>query len=474
MIGELPVPALPLLLIIGYPVVTVVLFELARWLDHDAPLAGRVLRQVVTVLLPAGAIWLILTALAGLPPDNLAVRAALTVLALSGLSIFLRVAQAALVTVIGSQDSSPKLLFDILRITLALVWGAVVISVVWHVNLASLFAALGVGSIVLGFALQDVAGNLVSGLALLYDHKFEIGDWIVADGKTAQVEEMDWRSVTLVTATGDRIVIANSTLSKTNLTIAARREERSWIDLPLEFGLDIPPEQVRAAVLEAGCAVQGLAEGGVSVGGITDADTVRCLVTGYGETAIRYLVQLRLRDPSALFGPRTEFFSRLWYVAQRRGLRLGVPRVLPTHAGGPDEAERLHLLTGTGLFRGDAAMLAHLAAVARYQRWREGETLQEARSAADTAIVVLSGALCADMPDGRRLERVEPGQVFVLDEMLRGAASPVSLTADADTEVLAIPAPALARALGEHPGVARDLTALLQARRQALGVRRAA
>ena len=474
MIGDLPVPMLPLALIVGYPVVTVALFELARWLGHDAPLAGRVLRQMVTVLLPAGAIWLILTALAGLPPDNLAVRAALTVLALSGLSIFLRVAQAALVAVIGSQGSSPKLLFDILRITLALVWGAVVISAVWHVNLASLFAALGVGSIVLGFALQDVAGNLISGLALLYDHKFEIGDWIMADGKTAQVEQMDWRSVTLVTATGDRIVIANSTLAKTNLTIAARREERSWIDLPLEFGLDMPPEQVRAAVLEAGHAVQGLAEGGVSVGGIADTDTVRCLVTGYGETAIRYLVQLRLRDPSAVFGPRTEFFSRLWYVAQRRGLRLGVPRVLPTHAGGPDEAERLRLLTGTGLFRGDTAMVAHLAGASRYQRWREGETLQEAGSVADTAIVVLSGAVRAGVPDGRRLERVEPGQVFVLHEMLRGAASPVTLTADADTEVLAIPAPVLARALEDHPAVARDLTALLQARRQALGVRRAA
>ena len=474
MIGDLPIPVLPLVLIVGYPVVTVVLFELARWLGDDAPLAGRVLRQIVAVLLPAGAIWLILTVLAGLPADNLAVRAALTVLALSGLSIFLRVAQAALVAVIGSQGSSPKLLFDILRITLALVWGAVVISAVWHVNLASLFAALGVGSIVLGFALQDVAGNLISGLALLYDHKFEIGDWILADGKTAQVEQMDWRSVTLVTATGDRIVIANSTLGKTNLTIAARRQERSWIDLPLEFGLDMPPEQVRAAVLEAGQAVQGLAVDGISVGGIADTDTVRCLITGYGETSVRYLVQLRLRNPSVIFGPRTEFFSRLWYVAQRHGLRLGVPRVLPTHASGPDEAERLHLLSGTGLFRGDAAMLARLAGAAGYQRWREGETLQEAKSVANTAIVVLSGAVRASALDGRRLERVEPGQVFVLHEMLRGAASPVTLTADADTEVLAIPAPVLARALEDHPAAARDLAALLQARQQAMGVRRAA
>jgi sirohydrochlorin ferrochelatase len=37
--------------------------------------------------------------------------------------------------------------------------------------------------------------------------------------------EMDWRTVTLVTAGGDRVVVANSTLAKGNLTIRPRQRE---------------------------------------------------------------------------------------------------------------------------------------------------------------------------------------------------------------------------------------------------------
>lgn len=76
-------------------------------------------------------------------------------------------------SVVADQTRAPKLLVDVLRIGLALLCGAIVVSSVWHVDLASLITALGAGSLVLAF------GNLLSGLGLLSAHKFGIGDWIV-------------------------------------------------------------------------------------------------------------------------------------------------------------------------------------------------------------------------------------------------------------------------------------------------------
>ena len=75
---------------------------------------------------------------------------------------------------------------------------------------------------------------------------------------------MDWRTVTLVTADGDRVVVANSTLAKGNLKIAARASEKASVTVPLALGVDIPPEQVRDAVIEAGRAVPNLARPGWS------------------------------------------------------------------------------------------------------------------------------------------------------------------------------------------------------------------
>ena len=73
---------------------------------------------------------------------------------------------------------APKLFQDLLRVLLVVIGAAIVLSVVWRRDLGGLVAALGVGSIVLGLALQETLGNLMSGIAMLFERPFSIGDWI--------------------------------------------------------------------------------------------------------------------------------------------------------------------------------------------------------------------------------------------------------------------------------------------------------
>ena len=148
-------PVWPLVLILGYPALTIAFLALARGLAFRAPFASGILHQVVYLLLPTGGIWLILHFLAELPADDWAVRVAETIFALSGLYMLLRVAQSLMMSLVDEQMRAPRLLLDILRIILSLVWGSVVVSRIWNVNLGSLLAAMGVGSIAL--ALTDCA-----------------------------------------------------------------------------------------------------------------------------------------------------------------------------------------------------------------------------------------------------------------------------------------------------------------------------
>jgi hypothetical protein len=67
-------PVWPLILILGYPALTIAVLALARRLALDAPFASGILHQVVYVLLPTGGIWLILRVLAELPAQDWAVR----------------------------------------------------------------------------------------------------------------------------------------------------------------------------------------------------------------------------------------------------------------------------------------------------------------------------------------------------------------------------------------------------------------
>jgi small-conductance mechanosensitive channel len=274
------------------------------------------------------------------------------------------------------------------------------------------------------------------------------------DGKAAEVVEMDWHTVTLVTAGGNRVVVANSTLAKGNLTIAARAREKAAATVPLALGVDIPPEQVRDAVMEAGRAVPNLAE----------PDGVKCFVAGIGDGTIQYNVSLSVANPGILSGPRDEFLSRFWYVAQRRGLRLDP---VPT----PDAAARLHMLEEAGAFRRDPDTLRQLAHASTYRRYRRGDFLLAAGAPATDTFFVVAGQLAVMVPTGEseiRLEVVVAGQLMVLQEMLAGGFSPVRVVADQDADVLAIPARALLDAMDRSRVAARDINAVAEARRQAL------
>jgi len=70
--------------------------------------------------------------------------------------------------------------------------------------------------------------------------------------------------------------------------------------------------------------------------------------------------------------------------------------------------------------------------------------------------------------DEIRLELVGSGQLMVLQEMLAGGSSPVRVMADQDTDVLAIPAQALVDAMDRSRVIARDISAVAEARRQAI------
>ena len=451
-------PVLPLILILGYPAVAIVVLEFARRVAARAPFVCTILRQTAYVLLPTGAIWLILRFLAEQSADNWGVRMAETAFALTGLYLLLHVAQVVLVSLVEDQTRAPKLLFDIVRIGLSVICGSIMVSDIWNVNLASIFAAMGVGSIALAFALQEFLGNLLSGMALLSAHKFGIGDWIMVDGKAAEVVEMDWRTVTLITTGGERVVVANSTLAKGNLTIAARAKQKGSIVVPLALGVDVPPEQVRDAVMEAGKEMPGLA----------DPDGVQCFVTGIGqdhsEGKINYSVILSVANPGILGGPRDEFLSRFWYLAQRRALRLD-----PSPA--PDAAARQQILEQSRAFHRDPGTLPRLARESVFQRYRRGDLLLTVGVRTTEAFLVAAGKLAVMVPTKNgecRLELVGSGQLLVLQEMLAGGSSPVRVVADEDTDVLAIRAQALVDAMESSRVVARDISAVAEARHQAI------
>jgi len=65
--------------------------------------------------------------------------------------------------------------------------------------LAGLIAGSGIVAVILGFAMQDLLGNIISGIALEIGKPFKRGDWLIYETHRAEVIEVNWRSTRLCT-----------------------------------------------------------------------------------------------------------------------------------------------------------------------------------------------------------------------------------------------------------------------------------
>ena len=413
-----------------------------------------VLRQVVYGLLPTGAIWLILTRVAGYPPENVAVRVAETGFALTTLYVVLKLVQAVLAWMIGNEQRVPKLLLDTVRIGVAMLWSAVVISRIWEINLSSLIAAMGVGSIVLGFALQEFLGNMLSGLGLLSANKFRIGDWLIVDGRAQRVVAFDWRSATLIDAAGSETVVANSTLAKGNLVIDSEGRRNRLVEA-VAFAMGRYSPRGRA---------RGDAGGGGDGSRHAAGNPAALLCDGHR-------------------GPARELSGLGSHRGSRRNDRAEgrVPQPVlvcraaaRTAPGGPARRYAAESSSGWGVVEASGALRRHpylMASLGPLQRYRRGDVLLAEGSAPAEALVVIGGTLAVLLPgtDGAtRLETLGPGQLLVLQETINGTTSAVRVVADSHADVVAIPRAALIAAIHEHPDLARDIGALAESRRQAM------
>ena len=139
----------------------------------------------------------------------------------------------------------------------ALVWFFALLSIlepVFGVQPTAFVAALGVTSVAISFGLQSTISNVISGLALMFTHVIEVGDWIEVGGYQGLVTDITWRATTVHTILGDVVVIPNSVLNSTTLRKLAPVSARSVV-IPLDIHpeADIPEVErdIRASVEEA-------------------------------------------------------------------------------------------------------------------------------------------------------------------------------------------------------------------------------
>lgn len=109
------------------------------------------------------------------------------------------------------------------------------------INITGLVLSLGILGVVVGFAARDTIANYISGMFILADKSFRVGDTIEISGKTGKVIKMGFRVTTLITPQNKTIKIPNSLFSK-NLHVNYTTQDKRRIDLTIyiPYNLDLP------------------------------------------------------------------------------------------------------------------------------------------------------------------------------------------------------------------------------------------
>ncbi|MEZ4340039.1 MAG: mechanosensitive ion channel family protein [Sandaracinaceae bacterium] len=127
------------------------------------------------------------------------------------------------------------------------------------VDTASLLGSLGIVGLTIGFAARDALSNIISGLFILWDRPFTIGDLIEIDGKYGRVEKITMRSTRVVTPDGKMLAIPNSTV--VNTTVASYTNfAHLRLDVAVTVGVEEDLGRVRELLLELVAAREGFLE----------------------------------------------------------------------------------------------------------------------------------------------------------------------------------------------------------------------
>ncbi|MBF2057970.1 MAG: mechanosensitive ion channel family protein [Cyanobacterium sp. T60_A2020_053] len=124
-------------------------------------------------------------------------------------------------------------------------------------NLGTIFGALGLSSIAIGFAFQDIFKNFLAGILILLQEPFRIGDEIIVEGYQGLIEHIDIRTTIIRTYQGEKVLIPNATIFTNSVQVRTGYDKRRT-DLAVGVDYNTPLPQTKELLLKIVTGVDGV------------------------------------------------------------------------------------------------------------------------------------------------------------------------------------------------------------------------
>ncbi|UES46292.1 mechanosensitive ion channel family protein [Roseibium aggregatum] len=205
------------------------------------------------------------------------------------------------------------LIGKVAKFGLILVAGTIALSSV-GIDLSAFTVFTGAVGLGLGFGLQKVISNFISGIIILLDKSIKPGDTISLEGTFGWIRELRARFVSVVTRDGREYLIPNEDFITHRVINWSFSDELVRLDVNFGVSYDADPHEVSKLAIEAA----------MTVGRVEGSRRPVCWLTGFGDSSLDFVLRFWIRDPQqGLTNVRGKVLLALWDTFKEN--KVGIP-----------------------------------------------------------------------------------------------------------------------------------------------------
>ncbi|CAN0437463.1 unnamed protein product [Phaeothamnion confervicola] len=192
---------------------------------------------------------------------------------------------------------------------IAVVMGAV------GINLSALAIFSGAVGVGIGFGLQKIVANFISGVILLADKSVKPGDLVTIGDSSGRISAMNTRFISVAAGDGREFLIPNEDLITQKVVNWTYTDNNTLVKVLFGTNYDADPRLVCKLAAEI-AAAQPRASKSRPPG---------CILTEFTEAGMKFSLTLWLSEPDGMDAVRSEVMLSLWDAFKREGIRVPYP-----------------------------------------------------------------------------------------------------------------------------------------------------
>jgi small-conductance mechanosensitive channel len=216
-----------------------------------------------------------------------------------------------------SADLTPSiqvLLVKMIRLGL-LVFAVVVAMGAVGINLSALAIFSGAAGVGIGFGLQKIVANFISGIILLVDKSVKPGDLVTIGDNSGRISAMKTRYISVAAGDGREFLIPNEDLVTQKVTNWTYTDKNTLVKVNFATNYDADPRLVcRLAIEIAAGAARALKN-----------KPPNCILTEFAEAGMKFSLTFWIADPDGMDNVKSEVMLSLWDAFKREGIHVPYP-----------------------------------------------------------------------------------------------------------------------------------------------------